>query len=299
MTEERIHRTRSRDGTELAGRVLGQGPPLVLVHGILEDGDQCWAALGPLLRERFTCFLMSTRGRGLSEAHPDVREERLVEDVTAFVESIGEPAALVGESSGAVHALGAAARSAAVSAVVAHEPPAHEVVDDRVSARLDDALARVQDAIERGALSEAAAVFNGLVGTEREREALASSGYEDQSARYMPLVLEEVKAGAVEGAFSPTAPEVLERVRAPVLLLHGQRTALAGWFKPSIRHVAEHVPHAEIRELRGTGHFAPVLHPEALTREMLPFLERVVGLPDDPGGRLDRGLWRKRHANPA
>jgi hypothetical protein len=34
-----VHRTISADGTEIAGRVHGQGPPLVLVHGGLGDGE--------------------------------------------------------------------------------------------------------------------------------------------------------------------------------------------------------------------------------------------------------------------
>ena len=39
MTADRIHRAISTDGTEIAGGVHGQGPPLVLFHGLPEDGD--------------------------------------------------------------------------------------------------------------------------------------------------------------------------------------------------------------------------------------------------------------------
>ena len=63
MSEERIQRAVSVDGTEIAGRVLGQGPPLVLVHGGWGDGEVAWEALLPHLTDRFTCYLPSTRGR--------------------------------------------------------------------------------------------------------------------------------------------------------------------------------------------------------------------------------------------
>ncbi len=55
MTNERIHRAMSRDGTEIAGRVYGQGPPLVLVHGAMDDAAHFNNAVG--------------RMRDLAEAH--------------------------------------------------------------------------------------------------------------------------------------------------------------------------------------------------------------------------------------
>ncbi len=71
MTDDRIHRAVSADGTEIVGRVQGQGPPLVLVHAPVHDGDMAWEALLPHLTDRFTCYLPSLRGRGLSGDNPD------------------------------------------------------------------------------------------------------------------------------------------------------------------------------------------------------------------------------------
>src|SRR5918994_3351006 len=122
MTDERIHRAVSADGTEIAGRVRGQGPPLVLVHGGIGDGDIAWAALLPHLTDRFTCYLPNTRGRGLSGNNPDHSPARLEEDVTAFVDSIGEPVCLVGWSGSGAWVLGAAAHSGSVAAVAAYGP---------------------------------------------------------------------------------------------------------------------------------------------------------------------------------
>lgn len=68
MTEDRIHRTRSDDGNEIAARVHGDGPPLVFVHGGLGDDQLGWASVVPWLTGQFTCYTMSTRGRGAERA---------------------------------------------------------------------------------------------------------------------------------------------------------------------------------------------------------------------------------------
>src|SRR5215211_1407321 len=120
--DERIHRAVSADGTEIAGRVQGQGPPLVLVHGAYGDGEIAWRSLLPYLTDRFTCYLPSTRGRGLSGDNTDHSPPRLVEDVTAFVDSLGERVCLVGWSGGGAWVLGAAANSGFVAAMTAYEP---------------------------------------------------------------------------------------------------------------------------------------------------------------------------------
>ena len=45
------------------------------------------------------------RGRGLSGDHPDLSLGRVVDDMLAYVDSIGEPTGLVGWSGGAMWAL--------------------------------------------------------------------------------------------------------------------------------------------------------------------------------------------------
>jgi pimeloyl-ACP methyl ester carboxylesterase len=91
VDDDQIHVAVSNDGTKIAGRVQGQGAPIVLVHGGLGDGEVSWFFMLPFLVEHFTCYLMSTRGRGLSGDNADHSRERQFEDVAAFVEGIGEP----------------------------------------------------------------------------------------------------------------------------------------------------------------------------------------------------------------
>jgi pimeloyl-ACP methyl ester carboxylesterase len=119
----RTHFVTTTDGVTIGGGVHGEGPPLVFVHGMMADGDLDWRALLRHLTGRFTCYLPSCRGPGLSGDHPDLSPGRMVDDILAYVDSIGEPTALVGWSSGAYLAVTvAAAQPEAVNAVAPFEP---------------------------------------------------------------------------------------------------------------------------------------------------------------------------------
>ncbi len=274
MTSEsvdRLHRAVSDDRTEIVGRVYGQGPPLVLVHGSMDDGAD-WDALLPLLAERFTCYVPSTRFRGLSGRHPDLSTERRVQDVTAFADSIGEPVGLVGLSAGGMLVLGAAVRARAVSAVAAYEPLAVEVMPDQLLAELRDRLVRMGEAAARGKPVEAAQIFMELAANDEELAAVTGAGGLEHVARYLPIDLLELQEIIIGGP-SPTDPRVLEQITASVLLLRGTRSAQT-WFTDSVSHVAQHTLDAGIREIAGAGHLGPLTAPEAVASELIEFFEQ-------------------------
>lgn len=272
MANERIHRAVSEDGPKIAGRVRGHGPPLVLVHGVLDDSDLDWGPAVPFLADRFTCHLPSTRGRGLSDDGGDHTRERLVQDVTAYVDSIGEPVFLVGHSLGGQLALGAAAQSAAVAAVAAYEPALVPLLNDEESALFKDAVARIGQAVAEDRLTEAEQIFVELVCNGDEVATLSESGYIEAAARYAPIMLEDIRQGARSQAPSPGDPSVLARITVPVLLLQGPRTVLR-WFPDVVSHVARHVADPHVRDIAGAGHLGPILHPEPVAEKLARFFQ--------------------------
>ena len=275
MAEERIHRAVSVDGTEIAGRVQGEGPPLVLVHGGIGDGDIAWEALWPHLADRFTCYLPSTRGRGLSVDHPDHSPPRLEEDITAFVDSIGEPVALVGWSGSGAWVLGAAARSASVAAVAAYEPGVMSVMGEDDLGRTFSTVQQMGAAAADGQLVAALRAFAPWICTDEESAALEQTDFFERWAGGVPAMLRFVQNdGSYEGPRS-TDPEALARISAPVLLLLGRRTRLGTFFTDSARLIAQHVADPQVWELPGVGHFAPVLAPESVAEELITFFESV------------------------
>ncbi len=117
----------SKDGTTIAFERSGEGPPLVVVGGALNDRHAA-ATLAGLLAPNFTVYAYDRRGRGDSGDTPPYAVEREVEDLQALVEEAGGTAFVLGHSSGAVLALEAAAATPGITKLVLYEPPF--IVDD-------------------------------------------------------------------------------------------------------------------------------------------------------------------------
>src|SRR5918995_5182698 len=77
----------------------------------------------PAFERRFTVCAIDRRGRGGSGDPDDYTIGREFEDVAAVVDSLGEPAFLLGHSYGALCALEAALLTRNVRKLVLYEPP--------------------------------------------------------------------------------------------------------------------------------------------------------------------------------
>lgn len=274
MTEDRIHRTRSDDGTEIAARVHGDGPPLVFVHGGLGDDHLGWSSVVPWLTDQFTCYTMSTRGRGLSGHSTDFSPDRIVQDIIAVVESLGEPAGLVGHSGGALQSLAAAQHTTAISAVAAYEPPVIEVISQDMSTRFADTVAQVGEVAAGGRLAQAARTWMAFATNDDELAALSAEVFEAQGPN-VPIQLQQWAEGFEADGPSPTAPSQLARITAPVLLLHGTQSEPHPWITDGVRHVADHVPDVQVREITGAGHIGPVVQPESVATQLSRFFTAI------------------------
>jgi pimeloyl-ACP methyl ester carboxylesterase len=124
-----------RAGVTLAGENTGEGPPIVLLHGL--TATRRYVVMGSKLLERSgrTVLAYDARGHGRSTPAPDRTAygyEHLVGDLLAVLDGAGvERAMLVGASMGAHTALACAlAHPARVSALAlitpAYLPAAHE-----------------------------------------------------------------------------------------------------------------------------------------------------------------------------
>lgn len=273
--EPDVHRAVSDDGTEIVGRVHGEGQPLILVHGALEDGDLAWNSILPILTERFTCYCMNTRGRGLSAepSNPDYSSERLVQDVTSFADSIGESVGLAGHSSGAGLALSAAAQTDAISAVAAYEPLVPSVINEDDATRVQDAIVGVGEAVDEDRLADAARIpfENSPIATADDVIALSEADYFEKMARYVPLNLKEREQAAESEVLGFSAPSVLARITVPVLLLHGSQSS--NWATESTDYLTDYLADSRIVEIDGAGHFGPQFWPATVADELIQFFK--------------------------
>ena len=263
----------SADGTEIVGRVRGQGPPLVLVHGGWGDGEVAYEELVPHLADRFTCYTPSTRGRGLSGDNPDHSVHHLVQDVIAFIDTIGEPVYLVGWS-GIEPPLGAASHSRAVSAVALFEGYVPPVADEDDLASLGATIERTAAAAADGRLADAARAFAPFVFTGAELTALDGDFFE-RWGRSIPAMLRYFQQNMSREGSRAYDVDQLARISAPLLALWGTETTHRAFVSQSAQHLARHAGDGHVRELAGMGHFAPLVAPGLLAQELASFFESV------------------------
>ena len=275
MSEERIHRAVSDDGTVIVGTVHGHGPPLILQHGAMDHGQVTWGSVLPYLTDRYTCHVPSLRNRGRSGRSGDSTPPRLVEDVAAYAASLNEPVPLVGLSLGGTMVLGAATRLEQITAVVAFEPVVTEVIDEQTFGRLSETVMREAESAKTGRLADAIRTFGRFVGNDEEVAALEAAGAFELMGPNAPADLAVIEQSSAYDGPRPTDPTELARLRTPVLLLQGARSSVDSWFHACVSHVAGHVPQAEVRELGGLGHLAPMVAPEPVAAEVIRFLDRV------------------------
>ncbi len=112
----------SADGASIAIERIGQGKPLLAIHGAASSRKR-WFLTASALAEGRQLILMERRARGDSTDGGPYSIEREYDDVVAVVAHIGEPLDILAHSYGALLTLGAAPRLQRVDSIILYEPP--------------------------------------------------------------------------------------------------------------------------------------------------------------------------------
>jgi pimeloyl-ACP methyl ester carboxylesterase len=73
----------------------------------------------------------------------------------------------------------------------------------------------------------------------------------------------------------PYDPEQLAKISAPVVALWSRETTKSTGVSKSALYLDQHVSDGYVRELAGCGHFAPLVAPELLAKELTSFFESI------------------------
>ena len=260
----------SRDGTRIAYRRSGTGPPLILVHGAAGDGTR-WAPIVPALEPRFSVVVMDRRGRG--GGREDYAVKRESEDIAAVVDGIGEPAFLLGHSFGGLCALEAALLTPNVRKLVLYEslmmpPPGVPLVPERVI----DGLQALVDAGDReGMLTTFMGDVAGM--SPDEIEMAKSSPAWPARVAGAHTVPRELRAGS---AYRFDAGRFKDLRTPALLLLGGDSPDLA---KAGTAALDAGLPDSRVVVIPGVQHVATYTKPELFVQVVSAFLIGPDGTP--------------------
>jgi pimeloyl-ACP methyl ester carboxylesterase len=261
-----IETVKSRDDTPIAYERLGQGPPLVMVHGSTVDHTR-WGGVVTSLAERFSLYLVDRRGRGHSGDGPSYHIDREVEDVAAVLEATPVPAFVLAHSYGAICALEAMRLTSRVAKMVLYEPPLP--VPGRSLFIAQDLGRRLEALLARGDRAGVIETFLREVihtGEPEVKRLRRSPGWQVRLAAAHTLPREVATAYAYR-----FRAQALADVRVPTLFLIGGRSPV--FLQEATRMASAAVAGSRIIPLPGQGHSAMSTAPAL-------FLEKVIGFFD-------------------
>lgn len=254
-SETEIELTAS-DGVRVAVWVDGSGPPLVLVHGSLQDHNASRMFVDELVQD-FTTYAIDRRGFGASSDADRWAFDDDVGDLTMVVDEVasttGRGVLVWGHSFGANVAMGAAASSNAVAGLILYEPSLGLPFADGSIEAVSDLLAAGD---REGAVTHYLAEqlseddLTELRSTPRWQELIAT-------AHTIPREALVERDWRYDGQF--------DSITAPTLMLTGSDTS------PEVARATSAAADAlgrppEIQVLDGHGHFAHRTDPALVAR---------------------------------
>jgi len=260
-----IETVTSNDGTTIAFERLGDGPPLVMVHGSTVDRTR-WGAVVTRLAESFEVYLVDRRGRGKSGDSPTYHVAREFEDVAAVLEATSTPAFLLSHSYGAICSLEAMRLTSRIAKAVLYEPPLpipgrRLFIPDDLGRRMDALLAKDN----RAGVVEAFMREVIHLGEPELARMRNSSGWPVRLAA-AHTIPREVRT-AYDYRFDAQA---FADVRVPTLFMIGGRSPV--YMQEATQMAAAALAKSRVLSLPGHGHAAMSTGPRVFVEALIGFL---------------------------
>lgn len=267
-----LRRTRGAE-VDLTFRVVGEGMPVVLLHGTSAN-HAVWEPVAEALASRARVVSLDQRGHGRSDK-PKVGYDGVsfADDVISLLDALGmERVVLAGHSLGARNAVIVAARHPErVAAVVAvdYVPAVEASVLDALQTRVAGGDRVFADVAEIGDYLQRR--YTRLPADAIERR--ARWGYwQQQDGGWIPLATADVLRQVVDGLRTPWDRE-FRQAPAPLCCLRGADSAIVG---PAAWEAAREArPDARWRVIDGADHYVPEEYPGAVADELLTILDTV------------------------
>lgn len=265
-----------RGGHEVHWREMGEGPrKALLLHCSLAHSGAL-RGLMEQLSDQLSMIAVDMPGHGRSaDWGGDGPLQHAVAAIARdFIEEHDEPVDLIGHSFGGTSLLRVAeAQPERVRSLTLIEPPFFsaayhiEASEMEEQERLDASFA---EAFNAGRREEGARHFTQVWGAGVPWEQMT----EDQR-RYITDRIHLIEGGGYglnDDYAGVMKPGRLERITAPVLLVHGTQSPPG--IPAVLRGLHSRLPDSRIVPIEGAGHMAPITHPEAVGAAIREFLDR-------------------------
>jgi pimeloyl-ACP methyl ester carboxylesterase len=257
--------------------VIGDGPPLVLVHGSWGDHHN-WDAVVPGLAQMFRVFTYDRRGHSQSERLPaqgSIEED--VADLAAFITTNNlAPAHVAGNSFGAAITLKlAAAQPNLFASATAHEPPLIGMLGDHPALPVvRQRIGAVLNTLKSGDLETGARQFV-------ENVALGPGMWD----KLPPEMQRTFVFNAPTWLDEMNEPESVMTVdlgrlgafTRPLLITRGDQSP--PFFYAILDKIAAAVPQAQQYTFHGAGHVPHLTHADEYVKVVTSFIERGSATP--------------------
>lgn len=269
MRSSLIRRDIRSDDAEIAYRVLGEGPPVVLLHPFPAN-HEFWLPIATTLSTRFRLILPDLRAHGDSDAgNGPATMAKHAADLTRVMDDaeIGR-APLIGVSIGGytLFEFWRKHRQRVAALGLCNTKAAGDAPDAR-AARLQAA----DDVLERGTDQFFQNLIPRLIGkTTRETRPDLVEGALRMMRKMSPEDIAQVQRGMAERADST---DTLKTINVPTLLITGDEDGFSG--PPEAELMRQNITNCELRVIPKAGHYAPWEQPEHAARLFLQFLNHM------------------------
>jgi pimeloyl-ACP methyl ester carboxylesterase len=238
------------DGARIWYVTYGSGPPVILLHGGLGHSGNWGYQVPAVVRSGYRAVLIDSRGHGHStrDARP-YTYERMASDVSAVMDALHvEKAGLVGWSDGACTAL-----------ILASKAPARVAGVFFFACNMDPSGTKQ--------ITEFTPILRRCI-SRHSQDYKRLSATPDQFEEFSDAV------GLMQRTQPNYSANDLAGISVPVAIGHSEHDEFIK--REHAEYLARSIPNAELVNLRGVSHFAPLQRPEQFNVAILAFLGKVL-----------------------
>jgi pimeloyl-ACP methyl ester carboxylesterase len=247
-------------GASIAIERIGQGKPLLVIHGAAASRKR-WSLTTAELGKGRQLVLMDRRGRGDSTDGATYSIEQEYGDIAAVAKHIGERLDILAHSYGALCTLGAAPHLEHTDSIILYEPPLHDLPSD---SNLPD---RIETCVAGGDLEGGLRLFFRQVGvSDADFDRLRERPNFSERLAIVPTIPREVRTVSR----LTFAPDYLGKITARTLLMLGSDSPPQ--FGRAIEVLAKGLANAKVEILPGQKHQAMDTAPALFVESVRAFL---------------------------